>query len=192
MLAYVFWHQPSAGAEVEAYEHALAGFHASLRHRPPQGFHASIAYRAEDLPWLGGGAGYEDWYAIDDFTALGVLNAAAVAAGHRSAHDQAARHSGYGAGGVYRLLEGSAHFETARHSAWVSAPPQSRPFLGQLLGDGMEVAQSGLWQRQLRLGPAPEYCLLAAHEPQGVHESRLGAGWSALLQQREAVVAPGT
>jgi hypothetical protein len=56
----------------------------------------------------GRGVGFEDWYLLSDFTALGVLNEAAVAHGHRSAHDAVARRFGWAAGGLYGLLEGCA------------------------------------------------------------------------------------
>jgi hypothetical protein len=48
----------------------------------------------------------------------------------------------------------------------------------------MDGAHAGLWQRQLALGPAPEYCILAAEPPSGVHATRLGRGWSATIAQR--------
>jgi hypothetical protein len=58
------------------------------------------------------------------------------------------------------------------------------PLFAALLGDGMDGAHAGLWQRQLALGPAPEYCILAAEPPSGVHATRLGRGWSATIAQR--------
>ncbi|HUN79089.1 MAG TPA: hypothetical protein VMU32_09230 [Solirubrobacteraceae bacterium] len=105
MLAYLLWHRPREGVEREAYERAAERFHRSLAHSPPAGFRGSALYRVAELPWLEGG-GYEDWYLVEDFAALGVLNAAAVAHGHRGAHEEVARRYGAAAGGLYGLLEG--------------------------------------------------------------------------------------
>ncbi|HEV2997641.1 MAG TPA: hypothetical protein VGX16_00925 [Solirubrobacteraceae bacterium] len=135
------------------------------------------------------GAGYEDWYLLDDYAALGVLNVAAVAHGHRTAHDEVARRFGAGAGGLYGLLEGHASLDEAQLAIWVARPPGAeRGELGELLGDGMDPARSSLWRRQLVLGPAPEYCLLAPEPPAGVAPTRLGEGWSATICGREVLV----
>jgi hypothetical protein len=188
MLAYVFWHAPAAADD--GYERRLSHFHGSLRARPPVGFVRSLSFRCAALPWLDGApVAYEDWYVIEDFAALGVLNEAAVGRGHRTAHDDVARHAGSGAGGVYRLVEGDCALEAARIAVWVSRPPGVEdPVLGALLGDGLDPACAGVWQRQLVLGPAPEWCVLAAEEPDGVHAGRLAAGWSAESGAREVVV----
>ncbi len=188
MLAYVFWHRPADGVEREAYERSLVHFQRSLTARPPHGFRGSACYRALELPWLGGRAGYEDWYLVDDFAAVGVLNEAVVGRGHRTAHEAAARRSRDGTGGMYRLFEGAPDVADARVAVWVQRPPgASAPGLGALLGDGMDPAHAGLWQRQLALGPAPEHCVLAPEPPLGVAPTRLPRGWSAVVAPREPV-----
>jgi len=187
VLAYVFWHRPGEGVAAEAYEQAGVRFQHSLAHAPPMGLHGSAFYRVADLPWLQGQSGYEDWYLLDDFTAVGVLNEAAVAHGHRTAHDEIARRFGAGAGGMYGLLEGHADLHCTQ-AVWVSRPWGSRPgALSELLGDGMDPEHASLWRRQMVLGPAPEYCLLAPEVPAGVAPGRLPEGWSALTIEREAL-----
>ncbi|MEA2153101.1 MAG: hypothetical protein QOI18_1334, partial [Solirubrobacteraceae bacterium] len=96
MLAYLSWHRPAAGVQQAAYEQALQRFHRSLAHRPPSGFRGSAALRLQQLPWLApilgegkideSAAAYEDWYLLDDWTAVGVLEEAAVSRGHETAH----------------------------------------------------------------------------------------------------------
>ena len=109
MLAYVFWHRPRRGVPRRPTSGALERFHRSLAHRPPSGFRGSATLRAPELPWLGrrgdGGpsGGYEDWYLLDDWAALGVLKEAAVARGHVTrARRGGAALSGAATGAVYR------------------------------------------------------------------------------------------
>ncbi len=195
MLAYLLWHRPADGIEQEAYERAGEGFHRSLHHALPAGFRGSAIYRVDELEWLdppfggqAGGAGYEDWYLVEDFTALGVLNEAAVAHGHRTAHDEVARRFGTGAGGLYGIMEGHADLAEAPLGIWVSRPPEAaKPVLGELLGDGLDPQHSSLWRRSLVLGPAPEYCLLAHESPAGIAPSRLPQGWRATITTREEI-----
>lgn len=189
MLAYVFWHRPAEGVERVAYEQALARFHRSLSQRRPSGLSESATVRYEQLPWLeGGGAGYEDWYLVEDWAALGVLEQAAVARGHVSAHDAVAAHTAAGSGGVYELVEGSSRSAAAGCAVWVSSRPgRGRLSLEALLGDGIDPRRDGLWRRSLVLGPAPEYCVLAADPPAGVGQARLPAGWSARAMRRTPV-----
>ena len=201
MLAYVFWHRPldDLDAAVEAYEHAEIAFHRSLAHAPPAGFQGSAAFRVAGLPWFEG-PGYEDWYFVEDYTALGVLNMAAVGHGHRTAHDGIAHRFGAGAGGLYGLIEGHppvapvpGAFGQESAAVWVArAPGIERRGLGELLGDGMDAQHASLWRRQLVFGPAPEFCLLTGDRaklglPAGVAPSRLPAGWTASVFEREAL-----
>jgi hypothetical protein len=186
MLAYLFWHRPAEEVGRTVYEEACERFHRSLRHAPPAGLLGSAVYRTSELPWLVGG-GYEDWYFLEDFTALGVLNEAAVAHGHRGAHDDVARRFGEGAGGLYSLREGHADPANIPPLAiWVGRQPgTTRQALGELLGDGMDPGRASLWRRALVFGPAPEYCLLTEEPPAGVAATRLPSGWSAQTCSRE-------
>jgi hypothetical protein len=185
MLAYLFWHRPARGVARDVYEAAIVRFHRSLAARPPAGFVRSVCLRAAALEWLGGD-GYEDWYVVEDFAAIGVLNEAAVGRGHVTAHDDAARRAGPGTGAIFRLLEGSAAPALARVAVWVERPRGvESPMLAALLGDGMDGTHAGLWQRQLSLGPAPEFCVLAGEPPAGVASTRLPRGWSARAAARE-------
>jgi len=194
MLTYLFWHRPSDSTAVEEYEREHVAFHRSLAHTPPVGMRGSVATRMAEIPWLGGaGGGYEDWYLLADFTALGVLNEAAVGRGHRTSHDRVARRFGAGAGGLYCLVEGepqtaAAQVAQAPLAIWIARPPGStQRELGELLGDGMDPGHASLWRRQLVLGPAPEFCLLAGEAPPGVAPARLPAGWSARALQRDVI-----
>jgi hypothetical protein len=210
VLAYLFWHRPLDNAAIEAYEQAQIAFHRSLAHSPPVGLHGSAVFLVAEIPWLptplgaahgqahAGHAGYEDWYLVEDYAALGVLNQAAVGRGHRSAHDGVARRFGSGAGGLYGLIEGDWS-KTGRSPdagvpgeasvvVWVARPPGSaRRELGELLGDGIDPQRSSLWRRQLAFGPAPELCLLAPEPPAGVAPTRLPADWTATVLAREAL-----
>jgi hypothetical protein len=195
MLAYVFWHRPGAGVAATDYERDLIAFHRSLAHQPPSGLLSSAALRASDLPWLDGGegpGGYEDWYLLESWGAVGVLEAAAVSRGHASAHDRAARHTSSGAGAIYKRIDGEAAPALARSAVWVSRPSgQTDPTMADLLEDGMGPGESALWRRCLVLGPAPEFCLLGADPPAdtitGAAASRLPAGWTANAATRESV-----
>jgi hypothetical protein len=201
MLAYVFWHRPLDGSAVEAYERAQIAFHRSLAHAPPAGFQSSAVFRIPahpaGLPWLEG-PGYEDWYFVEDYTALGVLNMAAVSHGHRTVHDEVAHRFGAGAGGLYGLIEGHppvapGAFDQESVAVWVGRSPGiERRALGDLLGDGMDSQHASLWRRQLVFGPAPEFCLLAGNRtklglPAGVAPTRLPEGWTATVFEREAL-----
>jgi hypothetical protein len=197
MLAYLSWHRAAPEVEPAAYEQALERFHRSLAHRPPNGFRGSAAFAVAELPWLSaadarrprdGDGGYEDWYLLDDWAAVGVLEEAAVSHGHLTAHHKVAALAGAATGSVYRLIEGQAHLDVAASAVWVTrAPGHENPSLAALLGDGMDPQLDGLWRRCLGLGPAPELCLLASEATSGVAPSRLPAGWSAQVLARKVL-----
>lgn len=193
MLAYVAWHRPAAGVQKAGYERALERFHRSLARVPPSGFGGSQSFRITTHSWLEGSVGagiaaYEDWYLVDSWSALGVLEEAAVAHGHRTRHDAAAQLSGALSAGVYRLSDGHPRLQAARVGVWVQpAPGHVPPTLADLLADGMDPQASGLWRRCLVLGPAPEYCVLSPEPPAGVAPTRLPPGWHSAVDEREAL-----
>jgi hypothetical protein len=185
VLAYLFWHSPREQAQ-ETYEQALSDFHRSLAHSPPIGFLRSACYRTGRLPWMDSDLAYEDWYLIEDYTALGVLGEAAVAHGHRSAHQRLARVTHNGAGGLYRLCEGDPEIGGAQTSIWVTPARLSEQsaVAGLLMADGTDPADCSLWRRELVLGPAPEYCILASERPAGTSPERLPENWLAFVDER--------
>lgn len=136
MLAYVFWHRPAPGVAAEEYEARLRTFHETLAV-------PSAAFRLHHLPWKPED-GYEDWYLVEDWTALGELNEAAVAAARRGEHDAAARLAGAGWAGILRLVRGAP--EPPDGVRWQTTAP--------------EDDAAPYWQRQMTLGPAPEFCLV--------------------------------
>lgn len=145
MIAYLFWHRPGAGVDAARYEARLAAFHAALAV-------PSRAERVRGAPWMAGD-GYLDWYFLPDWTALGALNRAAVSGAVEGPHAAVAGLAGWGAGGVVALLAGDRAFQTVWR--WLSKP------------DGMTYAAFAaalpaggtLWQRQMVLGPQPEFAL---------------------------------
>ena len=161
MLAYVFWHAPAGGGDVAAYEEALVTFHAVLRDHPPPGFSGSAALRVAGAPWLPGGHGYEDWYLLEGFADLGTLNEAAVSGRRQGPHDSVALRSGHGAGGVYTSWTGPPDVPTGTVLWFAKAP-------GESYEDLREALSGTTWQRQLVLGPAPEFCVGGGQPPPGV------------------------
>lgn len=166
MLAYVFWHRPAPGVDVEEYEGALAGFHGALAESPPDGFTRSFCHRFERIPWLGGGGlGYEDWYLAEGWTAVGRLETGAVSGPRRGPHDRAAFASGEGAGAVYGLAAGTADGLASGARAWFAKPDDAAYHeLDRLLAPALGDGGAALWRRRLVLGPAPEHCLAGQPE----------------------------
>jgi hypothetical protein len=141
--------------EPAAYSAALLDFHAALAAAPPAGFLRSFSTRTSRLPWLDAESAYEDWYLIADSAALDPLDRAAVDARRRGAHDVAASAAGVGAGGLYRLIYGEPVIPL--ETAWFAKPPGVgyAGFAPAL--DAVKRRGVSLWQRQMVLGPAPEY-----------------------------------
>src|SRR5512144_886027 len=165
MIAYVFWHWPRPDVDPGRYADALLAFHRALAASPPPGYLGSRVLQVTDAPWTPVSTALEDWYFLDDFAALGALNQAAVSGQRREPHDGAARLAQGGAGGVYRCVrEGSA---AASHATWLDKPADlSYPeFLAQ-------IPPAELWQRQMVLGPTPEFCLFGAAPPERAERPR--------------------
>ena len=111
-----------------AYESALERFHslarapAAERVRRLGGLQGPRASLARDRPAARRRArgGYEDWYLLDSWSAVGVLEEAAVSRGHLSAHDAVAAKAELSTGAIYRLSEGHARLDGVRLSVWVT------------------------------------------------------------------------
>jgi len=163
MLAYVFWHWPAPGTDVASYIAALAEFHRSLAASPPPGFHCSIVFLVAAYRWLPADAAvFEDWYLLENSGALDILNEAAVSGARKEPHDRAARAAAGGTAGLCRLRLGEAAVAAANYACRFSKPSgMSYQELYDMLGPLASVPATGLWQRQMTLGPGPEFCLLS-------------------------------
>jgi hypothetical protein len=161
MLAYVFWHWPQPGAA--AYEASLGRFHRALAADAPDGFISSASFRVAHAPWLAAAPAYEDWYLITDFDALGNLNEAAVEGARAAAHGDIASSAAGGTGGLYRAVAGQGSLSPVRAAVWMSKPAGMRyPEFFAALAEWTSRPGATLWQRQLTLGPAAEFCLHAS------------------------------
>ncbi|MDQ3739883.1 MAG: hypothetical protein M3389_02960 [Actinomycetota bacterium] len=139
-LAYVFWHWP---AQRDHYEERMQAFHDALG-RP-----GSATFRLDVAPFDEPEPPFEDWYPVADWADVGRLNDEAVSGARTAPHDAVAHASRKGAGGIYRLIEGEAALADVTFAAWTSTRPSATP-------------GAAVWQRQLVLGPAPEYAVLGA------------------------------
>ena len=151
-LAYVFWHRPAPGVDEASYAARMRAFHAALDRR------GSVTFAIRRTPWDDGFPAYEDWYPVAGWADLGRLNAEAVDRARRGAHDAAAHLAAWGAGGVYARIRGASGWRDASVATWL-AKPAGATYAGFLAGlpEG-----SAVWQRQLVLGPAPEFAIFAA------------------------------
>lgn len=159
MLAYVFWHWRRPDVESAAYESAQRRFHAALAAAPAEGFVHSHSAALQGATWAaGGGAAYEDWYAVHASAALDSLNLAAISASRQAPHDAAAALAAGGTAGLYTLRAGVALTAPA-HATWFAKPAgMSYAQLDAALRD--VVAQGAcLWMRYMVLGPTPEFCV---------------------------------
>ena len=161
MLAYVFWHRAAPDVEAADYEERLGAFHSALRAERPPGLELTATVALDAIPWLGGAAGYEDWYLIDDFAALGLLNAAAVSGTRRIPHDAAAAAAQAGVAGIMGHVSGPLLPDPPGWAAWLSKPAGLAydAFHAELWEALANDASA--WQRQMTLGPATEYCVVA-------------------------------
>lgn len=162
MLAYVFWHWRYASVGESVYERRIIEFQEALRRQRPGGFEYSVVLKVERAPWGGrDGEVYEEWYVVENSAALDGLNEAAVSGVCREPHNRVAKDAAGGAGGLYRLRVGEVGLVTARMALWFAKPAgMSYEALYRMLEAEVErVGGSGsVWQRQMVLGPAPEFC----------------------------------
>ncbi|MBO0778654.1 MAG: hypothetical protein J2P37_07475 [Ktedonobacteraceae bacterium] len=164
MLAYVFWHQRGSETSREEYQEKLITFHQILQDRQPQGFICSMVLEMAQLPWMTGESEvYEDWYLVENSAALDPLDEAAVTGICRDPHHQVARLASKGTGGLYRLKDRTidlAQIASIRSATWFSKPAgMSYDKLNELLHQSQSEQQGTLWQRQMTMGPALEFCL---------------------------------
>jgi hypothetical protein len=154
MLGYVLWHHPAAGVDATVYEEALRAFHSTLT--------GSAAFAFQDVPWFPVLSGYLDWYTVADFAGLGALNEAAVSGACKEPHDHVASMAGAGFGGLYRLIAGAADWPRTNTGTWLRKPNGKKyaAFIEQA-SRLVDPSSMGLWQRQMTLGPGPEFCLLS-------------------------------
>lgn len=146
MLAYVFWHRARDDADPATYARAQRSFHAALEM-------PSASFRLAELPFTGKD-GYEDWYLVESWAALSGLNQAAIDSGRRADHDRVALLAADGWGAVYALARGPATIPD--HVEWLGKPRETSydDFVSSL-------PETTIWQRQMVLGPGPEFCLAA-------------------------------
>jgi len=170
-LAYVFFHAPAPEQAPATYEAALAAFHTSLHDAAPDGFVGSASYRCSRLPWAPhpfGAVVYADWYFLRDWASLGTLNREAVRPPHRAPHDVVAGRSEHGAGGLYALRAGAPEPDRLRFELWSSKPAgvPSAEYIARV----HDATATSTWQRQLALGPAPEFCRRSLTRPTAASE----------------------
>ena len=154
MLGYVLWHHPAHHLDPTVYEEALRRFHSTLT--------GSAVFAFRGVPWFPAPSGYLDWYTVTDFAGLGALNEAAVAGACKEPHDHVARMAGAGFGGLYRLIAGQADWPRTKVGTWLRKPDGMKyaEFVHQASAL-VDPSSMGLWQRQMTLGPGPEFCLLS-------------------------------
>jgi len=165
MLAYVFWHWPQSGVDMETYVDHLVSFHRTLNANKPVGFHGSRVFRMHGVSWIDTtGDAYEDWYLLDDSAALDRINEAAVSGVCEAPHNLVAREAAGGTAGLYRIKAGDILMEP-RFATWLSKPE------GISYADFYEILKpmltdAALWQRQMTLGPTTEFLIHSAGEIQ--------------------------
>jgi len=158
MLAYVFSHRAAPGTDLIAYEAGLRLFHAALEEARPAGFISSNTYRY--------GAGYSDWYLIEDSAALDTLNRAAVSGARSRPHDDLARSALDGSGKLLSLVSGRPAVAGGFELGFNKPPSLSYADLDRRLEPWTEQSEVSLWRRMMVLGPAPEFCLISPSEVQ--------------------------
>ena len=152
MVAYVFSHRPAEGADIAAYEDSLRRFHSELAKAALSGFVDSATFSV--------GAGYSDWYLLENTAAMEVLNAAAVSGARASAHDSAAKVSADGAGKLLSLVSGKASMDDGFEVRFGKPKGMAYDNLYAKLETWTLGPGVSLWRRMMVLGPPPEFCFI--------------------------------
>jgi len=163
LLAYVFWHWRQPSADAAAYEAAQRAFQRALAASPSPGFVRAFSHALVGAPWANdGGEAYEDWYLVRNSAALDPLNEVAVSGGRRAPHDAAASLAAGGTAGLYRMRMGTPP-SAPRFAQWFVKPAEvSYPQLFAGVEPALGPVGGSLWVRQMTLGPATEFCVLAS------------------------------
>jgi hypothetical protein len=164
MLAYVLWRHPRAGSSTRmVYEASLVAFHERLRSAGVSGFRSSSTSIVRKVPWVSEADCHEEWYVLDDWETLGALSRASVSGEPKAAYDLVTHSSSIHAATLYGLLHGAWNVD-APVAVWFSRPENMALWvMEELLAPYLDLPESGLWQRQMALGPAPEFCFLGEH-----------------------------
>jgi hypothetical protein len=128
-------------------------FHLELASATLDGFIASHTFSV--------GAGYSDWYLLENSSAMDVLNAAAVSGSRAPAHDAAARVAVDGVGKLLSLASGTPWFEAGFEVRF--GKPAGMPYAAFYASHESRLEEPGvsLWRRMMVLGPPPEFCLIS-------------------------------
>ncbi len=166
MLAYLFWHWREAQIEPQAYQDYLLHFHQVLATHRAEGFHTSRVFLLEQAPWVGRSEQtYEDWYIVENSAALDLLNEGAVSGFCKEPHHQVAQWAAGGTGGLYRLHAGDLNTLAPRVTHWFAKPVgMTYETLYEILASTIKQTGGSLWQRQMVLSPAPEFCWQCPHD----------------------------
>ncbi len=166
LLGYVFWHWPLPSASTTSYEVKLRSFQRALTSDRPAGLVETLSFRIDCSPWeKKRRVGYEDWYLVEDFSSLGVINQAAVTNSAAAPHDSVAKRAAGGAGGLYRRIGGELPLRRTRFAAWFQKPlGVTYRSLQRRIDEIALRSRVDVWQRQMTLGPAPEFCIHSQEE----------------------------
>src|SRR6266487_1898845 len=160
-LVYVFCHWPAPGVGLAARARRRQAFHDALAGAVP-GLLASASFQVEPTPWTAGREPIEDWYAVADWTALGVVNHEAVRGPRAEPHRLAAATVSGATAGLFQVAAGTLDAFELPWTHWFAKPAG---VAYDELYAGLEpvlAARSLLLRRQMNLGPTTEFCLVVA------------------------------
>ena len=142
------------------YEASLLAFHERLKSAGIEGFRSSSTSIVRKIPWVADCDCHEDWYVLDDWATLGALSQASISGEQKAAHDLVTHSSSIHAATLYSLRHGTYKLD-APVAVWFFKPENMAMWvMEELLAPYLDLPGSSLWQREMALGPAPEFCFL--------------------------------